>query len=744
MKIKLVITVLFFINIVSGQKLYFPKAVVSDSVVLERNISNLASGIVGKYEKSKKLDSIEKLFKLEILAGRFKKSINSIEKYRIAFANSKSACTKFINYEIYASAKDIEKNEKITFPKALEKAFNVKYATLPEKYSFRIAEVFNEDMPLQKSKLKKSLAALKTDSLTNASAMGLALSYLDYKVSSRIQSKVTDLLILKDKERYTVESFNLKTKTGGNVDLMITRRKGSEQPLPVILTNNIYAGKYDYALGKRAAAYDYIGAVVNTRGKRESRDDIEPFEHESQDLYDVIDWISKQSWCNGKIGMIGGSYLGFSQWGAVKKLHPALKTIVPQVSVGIGIDYPMTNNVFMSYMLRWISYVTNNNLADDADFKNFAKWDSINTAWYKSGKSFRTLNSVKGPKDKIFQRWLDHPSYDEFWKNMVPYKKDFSKIDIPILTTTGFYDADQLGAMYYFREYYKYNKKNPNHYLVMGPYDHGGAQSYGPNELRGYILDDVARINISDLAFSWFDYILKNGAKPELLKDKVNVQMMDTNEWLHVPVLEKTNNNKLKFYLTKKEGEKLGLNKEKPQTEDFVKQMIDFKTRDDKDVYFKVSKKDSLNINNSLVYETEVLDKDIVISGTFSAQLKAAINKKDMDIAVSLFQVKPDQEIFFLSDFLGRASYAEDREKRKLLKPGKIETIPIINSMFVSKKIPKGSRLIIVLGINKTSAYQINYGSGKDVSDETIEDAKEPLEVKWYTDSYVEIPIIEK
>jgi putative CocE/NonD family hydrolase len=105
-----------------------------------------------------------------------------------------------------------------------------------------------------------------------------------------------------------------------------------------------------------------VGAVVNTRGKRNSNDENNPFEHESQDLYEVIDWVSKQPWSNGKVGMIGGSYVGFSQWAAVKNLHPALKTIVPQVSVGIGIDYPAQNNVFMSYMLQWIQYVTNNKL----------------------------------------------------------------------------------------------------------------------------------------------------------------------------------------------------------------------------------------------------------------------------------------------------------------------------------------------------------------------------------------------
>ena len=60
-----------------------------------------------------------------------------------------------------------------------------------------------------------------------------------------------------------------------------------------------------------------------------------------------------------------------------------MKTIVPQVSVGIGIDYPSQNNVFKGYMLQWIQYVTNNKLTDEASFNNDTKWDSINTAWYK-------------------------------------------------------------------------------------------------------------------------------------------------------------------------------------------------------------------------------------------------------------------------------------------------------------------------------------------------------------------------
>jgi hypothetical protein len=90
---------------------------------------------------------------------------------------------------------------------------------------------------------------------------------------------------------------------------------------------------------------------------------------------------------------------------------------------------------------------------------------------------------------------------------------------------------------------------------------------------------------------------------------------------------------------------------------------------------------------------------------------------------------------------MGRASYANGPEKRHLLKPDKIETIPFTNSYITAKKLTKGSRIVIVLNINKSPFEQINYGTGKNVNDETIKDAKVPLQIKWYNDSYIKIPI---
>jgi uncharacterized protein len=73
--------------------------------------------------------------------------------------------------------------------------------------------------------------------------------------------------------------------------------------------------------------------------------------------------------------------------------------------------------------------------------------------------------------------------------------------------------------------------------------------------------------------------------------------------------------------------------------------------------------------------------------------------------------------------------------------PGKVESIPFDRTYLVSRQFSRGNRLLVTLNVNKSPFEQINYGTGKDVSDEDISDAKVPLKIKWRNDSYVKIPI---
>jgi hypothetical protein len=359
------------------------------------------------------------------------------------------------------------------------------------------------------------------------------------------------------------------------------------------------------------------------------------------------------------------------------------------------------------------------------------------------------LDTLEGRPNYIFQRWLQHPSYDSYWQNMTPQKEEFAKINIPILTTTGYYDDDQLGAMYYYNQYHQWNK-NPNYYLIIGPFDHGGSQGYPAKELGGYTIDSVANIKIMDIVFQWFDHVLKDSSLPTILKDKVNFEVMGTNEWKHVSSLDKMHNDSLIFYFgNTSNGNQYTLLKTKPTKPAYIAQTVDMADRSDirfrqEDViaFTKLIDSTLKPEKEKLVFISEPLDKPFTISGALTASIVASINKKDIDFVLDFYEQTPDGKFFALNETIQRASYAKDRTKRQLLIPNKIETININQTFIISKQLQKGSRIIITIGVNKSPNWQVNYGTGKDVSDETIKDAVEPLQIKWYNNSYIKLPIL--
>jgi len=534
--------------------------------------------------------------------------------------------------------------------------------------------------------------------------------------------------ILNDSIYNIQDSVLIPTRSGIDISAIIVRKKVNTNPLPAILFyTTYYQDASDAIFGKKSADRDFVGIVAYARGIRTDLKYYAPFEHEETDIYDIIDWISKQSWCNGCVGMYGGSYTGFSQWAATKNIHPALKTIVPQVAVMPGYDFPMENNVPLTHILSW----SNDNIYKSKPLPRNLPFD-----YFNEGISYDKLDSLAGTPNPIFQKWLAHPDYDNYWQSMVPTSQEYSKINIPILTTTGYYDGSQIGAIQYFKLHNKYNK-NANHYFVIGPYDHWGGQRRPAKNLMGYEIDSVANINMEDLAYQWLDYVLKGKPKPELLKDKVNYQVMGTNEWKYSPTLEAINNDTLTFYLNHNT-----LSTQKPKNKMSENQTVDFQNRESQNNYYTPEIIfDTLDTSNGLVFTSIPFEKEFSINGSFTGNLVATFNKKDMDVSLALYELMPDGKYFFLTRYVGRASYAKDDTKRQLLRPNKEESIPFDNTRFVSRKISKGNRLVILLNINKHPFEIINYGSGNDVSNETIKDAGVPLQIKWHNDSFVKIPV---
>ncbi|WP_281225504.1 CocE/NonD family hydrolase [Flavobacterium aquiphilum] len=542
------------------------------------------------------------------------------------------------------------------------------------------------------------------------------------------------------------DSVMIHTRDGAEISAMIVRKKNDKVPRPVVLQFTIYVRDQgrDIQSLKEAADRGYVGVMAYTRGKRFSRSDIFPYETDGKDAYDVIDWISRQSWCNGSVGMYGGSYNGFTQWAAAKKRHPALKTIVPYVANRPGMGLPMENNIFVNPNYEWSFYVGNNKYLDNKTGDDRQRFRNMMFKWWEIGAAYNKMDSIDGTPNRLFQRWISHPDFDAYWQNMAPYKNDFAQINIPVLAFDGYYNDSQNSGIYYLKEMNKYNPKIPV-YLVIGPYGHFGTQSGGQETINGYTISKKALFPIKEYTYQWLDYVLKGAVKPTFLKDKINYQVMSTDEWRSASSLDAMHNDYLKFYLSsEKVREGFSLDLKKPKNETFLTQEVDFADRENSnnDYYPDPIVRDNLSGKNGYVFISEPIQQAVIVNGSFKGNIRLSINKKDADIGVTLYELNSEGKYFHLSYYIGRASYAKDMTRRQLLTPEKKEIIKFENTHLVSKQLEKGSRLVVVLNINKNPFSELNYGTGKTVSSETIADAKKPLVIKWFNDSFVEIPIL--
>lgn len=733
-KLVLILFIIAISTISFAQELPFEKVRLSDSVALENQMQQLAA--ICDTQNLSELD----LFKFQLIRGDYKDALHTIEKRIEATPQEERIYLDLYRYYVEAKlSNDFKETFKDSYENYLTNSNDFHVINLDKTLILR------DGTDYFISNFNDTYKNITAKEISIATAQNLVKTYFLKTVYASTRDIFFEEIKQDHKRRYIVnDSIVIPMKDGAEVSMVVVKRKVNlTTKKSAILVSSIYAGTNE-ASAMLSASKGYIGVIANTRGKRFSESDIKPLEYEHTDVYEVIDWISKQAWSNQKVAMFGGSYNGFTQWASMKhNVHPALKTIVPMVAIAPGIDYPMENNVLHNYSYSWNFYVTNNKFLDFEASNDFKRWNTLKNTWYKTGVAFNKLDSLDGQINTLWNTYMQHPIYDEYWKKMIPYQQEFAKIDIPILTITGYYDDSQRGAIYYYNEHHKY-AKNPNHYLLVGPYDHWAAQTKPEESLRNYKLDKAALIHIEeDLIYQWFDYILNGKAKPSILKDKVNFQVMDTNTWMHKPTLSAMTNDTLQFYLSADKTNDFYALKPKANNSE-IEMSIDFKDRKNMtntDYYPWPLKKENINLKDGLIFKSEALKEDVIINGSFLGNLEFSINKKDVDYSVIVYQLTPEGNYFHLSYYIGRASYAKDREQRNLLIPNQKTKVSFDNSKLISKKLEKGSRIVVVVNVNKNNNAQINYGTGKDVNKESIKDAEIPLEIIFTGNSSISLPI---
>jgi hypothetical protein len=715
----------------------------------------LARQVVAIYKDEDRGKYLDNLFRLQIMAGRYEDAVHAISSLRevLRAANPPRGAWVNVQYEIYARALARQESDRLPFEEAYKQSFRNGVGKLPDPAAALVMRALGVDSSFFDRDLKRDLDRQKGKSVISlADAVTLVHDYLPEKAYQAFAPLTPILIAEDDARRYVIEKdVRVKMPDGGTVCVLIVRPRAASVRLPTLLTFTIYAEANNIDFSARpSASHGYVGVEGLVRGKGCSPDKTIPYERDASDLAALIDWISAQPWSDGRVGMYGGSYSGGSAWAATKRMPKALKAIDVGASVAPGIDVPMEGNVFWNFLYPWPFYTTDVKGVDDAVYNESARWKRQDHDWYVSGRAYRDLDKIDGTPNPIFDKWIAHPNYDAYWQSLIPYQKDFARINIPVLQTAGYYYGGPGAAVYYFTEHYKY-RSQAEHYLVIGPYDHPGAQ-HGTvgllgqdfDALAGYKLDPVALVDLEDLRYEWFDYILKGGPKPALLQDKVNYEVTGANCWKHAPTLAAMTNHKLRFYLSSmRSGETYSLTNVKPAKDVFIAQTIDLADRSDVD---RVSpgggvQDKAVDTWNGIEFVSDPLSETTEMSGLFSGHLDLVSNKKDFDFEIDLYEQTPKGEYVQLAPFWTRASYIGDRSHRQLLMPGRRQRLDFYGNRLMSREFQPGSRLVLVLSVIKERGRQINYGTGRDVSDETIQDAKEPLEIKWFNDSFIDAPV---
>jgi uncharacterized protein len=716
----------------SAQQFDFPPAARTDTTVLAAFMPKLAADVSAAYRGTDRRVYLSNLFRLQTVAGSYRNARSTLAEFQTALGNSLSQEVRAANvlYLTYAAAMQREGTQ--SADGRLREQLREVLATLDDETSAMVIRAlsFNPQGALNAALRRQGSNAII--SLTDA--LGFIRAYHTRQVVLSLARVAPPVVAEDDTRRYVVESnLQVRTPDGGTVCALVVRPRDSTQRLPALLNFTIYADTIVKLIdSRRAASRGYAGVVGFTRGKLCSPDPIEPYEHDGADAAALIDWIAKQSWSDGRVGMYGGSYEGFTQWAAAKYMPSALKTMIPAVPVAPGLDVPMEGNVFVNFVYPWPFFTTNNRTLDSATYNQFARWNRLNREWYVSGCAYRDLDKIDGTPNPIFDRWIAHPTYDAYWRGMIPYGDEFARVNIPVLQTMGYFFGGPGGAEYYYREHYKHNP-TAQHYLVAGPYDHVPGQRGVVNiigdtvyDFAGYRLDEVALQDLWHLRYQWFDWIFKGAPKPAMLADKVNYQVMGGNVWVHAPSIAAMSNGKMRLWLRPERSLTVDLGNRAD---------IDRNVAGGGIVNTEIDTVDALKFSSDPVsVRTEV-------SGLFSGRLDVITNKRDFDAYIGLYELNAKGEYFMLATWQMRASHASDLAHRRLLVPGKVERLDFTSIRLTSRMLEKGSRIVAVVGPIKAPVLQLNLGSGKDVSDETIADAGVPLTIRWLGSSYIDVPI---
>jgi len=446
---------------------------------------------------------------------------------------------------------------------------------------------------------------------------------------------------------------------------------GPNQPMPILRG------------WKAGVQRGYAFVFQETRGRFVSEGIFRIFYDEAQDGYDTVEWVARQPWCNGNVGVAGSSAPGISTYAAASQKPPHLKAIFAQ---GAASDF--FNDIFyegQSFELefRLLSTVTPVDLSSshiqslkvsEKELKevsslnqvinNDLKSHMLNSAESKWWMHLPLLNYPAISQILPFQNeLLSHPTQDDF-RDRLNFRDE---MQIPALHVSTWYDYAAGPSIKTFKVL---QEKVGNQKLFIGPGDHFAL--YGPT-FWPY-----------DPFFLWFDYWLKGIDTKIMDGPPIYYYHIGTEKWRYGDQWPPAGV-EYKNYFLHSDGV---LNTNAPSGEEpSISYMYDPKnpvqTLGGRNLMLPRGPRDQRPVEpphrkDVLVYRSEVLAKDVEIAGTVKVTLHASSTCKDTDFHAKLIDVHPDGKTMLVLDGVIRALYRESPKSPVPLEPGKVYEFTIV------------------------------------------------------------------
>jgi uncharacterized protein len=530
----------------------------------------------------------------------------------------------------------------------------------------------------------------------------------------------------------------MKTRDGVRLFADIYRPR-AEGKFPVILTRTPYDKAASWAVGPayQLVLHGYVVVVQDVRGRYTSEGEWYPFRHESEDGYDTVEWVAALPYSNGKVGMMGGSYVGATQMLAAIAHPPHLAGICPVVTAsnyhdgwtyqGGALEQWFDQNwtTQLATNTLWRLIAKNTNALVGAPTLPLTQYPSFNYAALPAGAA---STAELAP---YYLDWLAHPDYDAYWKQW-SIEEHFADIQVPALHIGGWYDIFLTGTLRNYMGIKAHGgseaARNGQRLLVQI----GGHAGFGRRIGDVEFGDEALKFPSTTTILAWYDFLFKGvqnefGTEGAAAGKPVHVFVMGENKY-HRESDWPPPEGKLTRYFLHSSGSANSLRGDgNLSTTSPKKEAADKFTYDPANPVTTIGgslccdaehyepgprdQRSAENRNDVLVYSTKPMTEDVEVTGPITLELWAKSSAVDTDFTAKLADVSADGFATNLADGILRMRYRDSQEKPTLMNPEQVYKVSVDLSA-TSNVFKKGHVLRLDVSSSNFPRYDRNLNTG--------------------------------